>query len=182
MNLIIRSLRLLILTFVGLSLTQCKSSTPHADSANALQDKRIKSYSIVQARKPEENGSATLATVLRYYNRFENLETVSSLIPTEDGFASLLSLKQASEKLGFLARGVKVNSCDAILHINFPAIAHEQTQDEQKDQHLGHFVVIFESDQTSVTVGDTSSGIIQKRPRNQFCQTWTGALLLLEPK
>jgi ATP-binding cassette, subfamily C, bacteriocin exporter len=178
MNLISRSLYLLISIFTGLSLTQCKSSPLHADSANAPQSKQTKSYFIVQERKPEENGAATLATVIRYYNRSENLEIVSSLVVTKDGYASLLSLKQASEKLGFSARGVKVNSCDAILQMNFPAIAHVQTQ----DKNLGHFVVVFESDQTSVTVGDTTNGIVQKQPRNQFCQTWTRALLLLEPK
>ncbi|NJK29691.1 MAG: hypothetical protein HC851_24265 [Acaryochloris sp. RU_4_1] len=50
------------------------------------------------------------------------------------------------------------------------------------NQHPGHFVVIFESNQTSVIIGDVSNGVIQKQPRDQFCQTWTRILLLLEPK
>jgi ATP-binding cassette subfamily B protein len=138
-------------------------------------------YSIVQERQPDENGAAALATIVRYYGMTENLETVARLIPTRDGFASLLSLKQAALKLGFSTRIVKGTRCEALLKVTFPAIAHEQTQAEQKNKHPGHFVVIFEGEQNSVVIGNTSSGVIEKQPLHQFCQTWTGVLLLLEP-
>lgn len=182
MNLIKISLRLAIFILSGLRLTRCDNSSLRSDSVNAPKDERTTAYSIVREREPDENGAATLATIVRYYSMSENLETVARLISTRDGFVSLLSLKQAAEKLGFSARTVKGTSCDALLYVPFPAIAHEQTQAEQKDKHPGHFIVIFDSDRTSVIVGNTSSGVIQKRWRNQFCQTWTGCLLLLEPK
>ena len=182
MNLIKMSLRLAIFMASGLSLIHCNNSSLGSDSANAPQEEQTKVYSIVQARQPDENGAAALATIVRYYGMTENLETVARLIPTRNGFASLLSLKQAAEKLGFSARAVKGTKCDALLEVNFPVIAHEQTQAEQKDKQPGHFVVIFEGDRNSVVVGNTFSGVIQKQPRNQFCQTWTGPLLLLEPK
>jgi ATP-binding cassette, subfamily C, bacteriocin exporter len=181
MNLIKRFLRLAIFTICGLSLTNCNDSSLRSDPVNAPQDEQTKAYSIVREREPDENGAATLATIVRYYHMSENLDQVDRLIPTRDGTASLLSLKQAAEKLGFSTRAVKGN-CEALLKVTLPIIAHEQTQAEQKDKHPGHFVVIFDVDRTSVVVGNTSDGVIQKRPRHQFCQTWTGSLLLLESK
>lgn len=182
MNLIKMSLCLAIFMASGLSLTHGKNNSLRSDSANASQNGRTTTYFIVRERKGNENGAAALATIMRYYGMSGNLETTARLIPTRDGFASLLSLKQAAEKLGFSTRAVKGTRCDALLKVTFPAIAHEQTQAEQKDKQPGHFVVIYEGDQISVVVGNTSSGLIQKRSRNQFCQTWTGYLLLLEPK
>jgi ATP-binding cassette subfamily B protein len=161
--------------------TDCDNSSLPLDSANSPQNGQETAYCVVQAKQPEENGAAALATIMRYYGMSVNLETVTHLIPTKDGTVSLLSLNQAAQKLGFSTRAVKGKSCDALLGVLLPAIAHEQTEAEQQDQHPGHFVVIFEGNQASVIVGNLSNGMVQKQPRHQFCQTWTGILLLLEP-
>jgi Peptidase C39 family len=165
----------------GIALNMQERLGEHLTFVNAPQDEQTKAYSIVRERKLNENAAATLATIVRYYHMSENLDQVDRLISTRDGAASLLSLKQAAEKLGFSAHCMKGN-CEALLKVTLPIIAHEQTQAEQKDKHPGHFVVIFDVDRTSVVVGNTSDGMIQKRPRHQFCQTWTGSLLLLKSK
>lgn len=57
-----------------------------------------------------------------------------------------------------------------------PAIAHVKTT-----EGLGHFVVLYQVHKKGVLVADPASGI-EKLSRDDFCQRWTGYLLLVVPE
>jgi ATP-binding cassette, subfamily C, bacterial len=152
-----------------------KDHNPLTNSLNAF-------YPIVKNDRSDRNGAATLATILRFYGRAESLAEVARLIPTQNNAASLRSIKNAAEKLGFSVRPVKIQVCEALLDIPVPAIAHERIPEDIKNNHPGQFIVIYRVDRDSVVVGDTGSGTIKQISLEQFCQIWTRCALLLEPK
>src|SRR5262249_17290740 len=65
---------------------------------------------------------------------------------------------------------------DALSTVPLPAVAHVRTP-----QGLGHFVVLYKVKKDAVVVADPARGV-EKLSRDEFCQRWTGYLLLVVPE
>lgn len=147
--------------------------------------KRIKSlswmivkpkYKIIQERNGDENGPAALATIARYYHHPTTLEDLCSLINIrrEEG-TSLRQLAQAAAQIGFSPRPVQTSD-DMLEKLHLPAIAHCKTK------WGWNFVILYDVNCNTVLLGETTTGSTQQQSRREFCQQWTGYLLLIEPQ
>ncbi|PYS72448.1 MAG: hypothetical protein DMF69_07565 [Acidobacteria bacterium] len=115
-------------------------------------------------------GAACLSMILRFYGKHVSINKLRDLASVSRDGASLYSIAQAAESLGFESRGLKT-SWDRLTKIDLPAIAHWQGF---------HFVVIYEIKRDRVTLADPAIGL-RKISREAFEKDWTGYLLLLTP-
>jgi ATP-binding cassette subfamily B protein len=132
-------------------------------------------YAFVRQNDGSDCGAAALATIARHYRRPVGLEQLRELAGTDRAGTNLRGLLRAAQKLGFSAKGVK-GSYEALLPLPLPAVAHVTTA-----EGLGHYVVLYRVRKNAVVVADPASGI-QKQSREEFCQRWTGRLLLVVPE
>jgi ATP-binding cassette subfamily B protein len=135
----------------------------------------FRKYTCVRQHDQSDCGAAALATVALHYRRPLGLEQMRDLAGTDRIGTNLLGLLQAAEKLGFSARGAK-GPYEALATVPLPAIAHVKTA-----EGLGHFVVLHRCRKNGVVVADPARGV-QKLTREEFCQRWTGYLLLTVPE
>jgi ATP-binding cassette subfamily B protein len=135
----------------------------------------LRRYAIVRQVDQSECGAAALATIALHYRRPVGLQQLRDLAGTDRSGTSLRGLVHAAETLGFSARAVK-GSYDVLPRVPLPAVAHLTTEDG-----LGHFVVLHWVGKDRVVLADPARGI-QKLDREEFCQRWTGSLLLLVPE
>jgi ATP-binding cassette subfamily B protein len=87
----------------------------------------------------------------------------------------MLGMIKASEKLGFVAKGVRAPK-EALLEIPLPAVAHVIVKEKYH-----HFVVIYKVSKTHLTIMDPGTGKLEKVEWSKFEAEWTGVLLLLAP-
>ena len=132
-------------------------------------------YACVRQRDQSDCGAAALATLALHHRRPIGLEAMRDLAGTDRIGTNLLGLLEAAEKLGFSAKAVK-GPFEALAQVPLPAIAHVKT-----NEGLGHFVVLHRVRKASVVVADPARGI-QTLTRDEFCQRWTGYLLLAVPE
>jgi HlyB family type I secretion system ABC transporter len=134
----------------------------------------LQRYAFVRQNDQTDCGPAALATVARHHGLPVSLEQMRELAGTDRVGTNLLGLVRAAEKLGFSARAVK-GPYEALPTIPLPAIVHIRTE-----QGLGHFIVLYKHSRTSVVVADPARGVA-KMSREEFCQRWTGYVVVLVP-
>jgi ATP-binding cassette subfamily B protein len=134
----------------------------------------LKRYACVRQEDQSDCGAAALATIALHYRRPIGIQQLRELTGTDRVGTNLIGLVKAAERLGFLAKAVK-GSYDALPQAPMPAIAHVRTE-----EGLGHFVVLHLVKKDRVVIADPGRGI-QKLTREQFCQRWTGYLILTAP-
>ncbi len=132
-------------------------------------------YGCVRQADQSDCGAAALATVCRHYRRPLPLQQLRDLAGTDRIGTNLLGLVQAAEGLGFSARAVK-GPYESLTGVPLPAIAHVRNR-----EGLGHFVVLHRVRPNRVVVADPARGV-ETRSRMEFCNDWTGYLLLLTPE
>ncbi len=132
-------------------------------------------YPCVRQTDESDCGAAALATVARVHRRSIGLEKMRDLAGTDRVGTNLLGLLEAAEKLGFSARAVK-GPWKALSEVPLPAIAHVTTE-----EGLGHFLVLHRVRKHSIVAADPARGIVRPS-RKEFCERWTGYLLLLVPE
>jgi ATP-binding cassette, subfamily C, bacteriocin exporter len=132
-------------------------------------------YAIVQQNDQSDCGAAALATIALHHGRPIGLQQMRDLAGTDRIGTNLLGLIEAAEKLGFSARAVK-GPYDALPEVPLPAIVHTRTP-----EGLGHFVVLHRVTRRGVVIADPGRGL-QKLTREEFCQLWTGYLLIVVPE
>jgi ATP-binding cassette subfamily B protein len=132
-------------------------------------------YACVRQRDQSDCGAAALATLAVHHRRPIGLEPMRDLAGTDRIGTNLLGLLEAAEKLGFAAKAVK-GPFEALAQVPLPAIAHVKTE-----EGLGHFLVLHRVRNSAVVVADPARGI-QALTRDEFCQQWTGYLLLAVPE
>lgn len=132
-------------------------------------------YTCVRQTDQSDCGAAALATIALHYRRPIGLQRLRDLAGTDRIGTNLLGLVHASETLGFSAKGVK-GPYEALPQVPLPAIAHLKTE-----EGLGHFVVLYRVKRRAVVVADPARGI-RTLSRDEFCQRWTGYLLLVVPE
>jgi ATP-binding cassette, subfamily C, bacteriocin exporter len=131
-------------------------------------------YAFVRQNDQSDCGAAALATIALHYRTPIGLQQMRELAGTDRVGTNLLGLLRAAEKLGFAAKGVK-GTYEGLPGVPLPAIAHARTA-----EGLGHFVVLHRVSKGKVVVADPARGI-ETLSREEFCQKWTGFLLLVTP-
>lgn len=107
---------------------------------------------------------------------------------TDKRGTNVLGLIEAATRLGFQAKGVR-GTPDSLDKIPKPAIAHvvipkpgsTQADPNGPREGLHHYVVIYSTSDKHITLMDPAEGKLQKKPREEFLQLWTGVLVLLLP-
>ena len=136
----------------------------------------LKKYYCVKQHDLKDCGCACLATVCRQYGLKYPISKIREFAGTDKKGTSALGLVQASEKLGFVAKGVKANSAEDIFgEISLPAIAHVII-----DQKLMHYVVIHKISKEEIIIADPAKGIVKYKPE-EFFKIWTGILIIMTP-
>jgi len=108
--------------------------------------------------------SSSPTTLSSSINRLRDLANVS-----REG-ATLYSVAEAAEALGFHSRGIRA-SYEHPEKVETPAIAHWEGF---------HYIVLYEASPDSVVVADPAIGL-RRLTREEFSKGWTGYLLLFTP-
>jgi subfamily B ATP-binding cassette protein HlyB/CyaB len=150
-------------------------STPELPAAPPMKaddykPKRAKKYPALLQFSETDCGAASLAMILRYYGKHVSINRLRELANVGRDGASLYSLSEAAEALGFEARGVRV-SPDHLQKVELPAIAHWEGF---------HYIVLYEVTPTHVIVADPAMGL-RRLTQEEFSKGWTGYLLLMKP-
>jgi len=106
--------------------------------------------------------------VTAYYGVPVGLARLRDLANVDADGASMWSLAQAAEVLGFHARGLQL-SYDALADVTLPAIVHWEGY---------HYIVLYRLGRRHVVVGDPARGL-QRMPVDEFRKGWTGRALEL---
>lgn len=132
-------------------------------------------------------GQAALTMALQalgYSSGQEALSVVSSLVDQHEAENSnppivghsLMALIRSAEDLGFATRAVRVTSGSlTVPGVTLPAVAQVRRGD------LNHFVAVYRANDRAVCIGDPAEDDRLVVGVYQFCQVWTGVLLMLGP-
>ncbi len=105
-----------------------------------------------------------------YYGTPVGVARLRDLANTDQEGASLWSVAQAAESIGFRARGLRL-AYDALMQITVPAIVHWEGF---------HYMVLYEAGKKHVIVGDPAIGI-RKLSLDEFRRGWSGRVLEIIP-
>lgn len=127
-------------------------------------------YPFIQQQSAADCGAACLAMVSRYWGKTFSLNYLRNLANVGRAGASLKSLANGAESLGFQARPVRA-SLSRLVEQKKPWIAHWQGD---------HYVVVYRVKGDRLLMADPGVG---KRlvSRQEFLANWTGYALLLDP-
>ncbi len=130
---------------------------------------RIKQHDI------SDCGAACLASVSAYYGLNMPVSRIRQFAGTDKHGSNITGMLDASEKLGFLSKGVRLKK-EYLNTVPLPAIAHLVLKDSWH-----HFVVIYRCGKNSVHIMDPASGCLEKWNLEKFNNQWTGIILLITP-
>lgn len=129
----------------------------------------------VKQRDITDCGAACLTSIASYYKVDLPLARIRQYAGTDKKGTNVLGLIEASEKIGFTARGVRAD-WDSLFKIPVPAIAHIVVKGI-----LTHYVVILKATKKYIKIMDPADGEIHKMSHDEFKDQWTGVLVLLAP-
>lgn len=141
----------------------------------ATADKRLKQRIQIQQHDIMDCGAACLASIAAYYNLNMPIARIRQMASTDKKGTNVLGLIEASDQLGFSAKGVK-GAFENLFEIPTPTIAHVII-----NQTLQHYVVIYKVTDTFIEVMDPGDGQLHEMPHEDFKAIWTGVLVLLAP-
>lgn len=136
---------------------------------------KVKKNSLIKQHDITDCGAACLASVAAYYNLQLPIAQIRQFASTNQRGTNVLGIVEAGQRLGFQCKGVK-GPKESLPKIPKPAIAHVIVK-----ERLHHFVVIYESTETEVTVMDPADGKLHKKDVDSFVKEWTGYLIILLP-
>lgn len=123
-------------------------------------------------------GAACLASVAEHYNLSLPISRIRQYANTNQKGTTLLGLREASVKLGFLAKGVKV-SFEGLKDIPLPSIVHVMIK--MDDHEFPHYMVLYKITEKYIQLMDPSLGKISKMKFSEFEALFTGYALILIP-
>ena len=123
-------------------------------------------------------GAACLASVSEFYNLSLPIARIRQYANTNQKGTTLLGLREASSKLGFLAKGVKV-SFEGLKEIPLPAIVHVMIKKEGHE--FPHYMVLYKITGKYIQVMDPANGKLEKKKYAQFEEVFTNYALILIP-
>lgn len=121
-------------------------------------------------------GAACLASIAAHYNLQIPIARIRQYAGTDKKGTNALGLIEASNKLGFEAKGVR-GELESLFKIPKPTIAHLVLKNG-----LHHYVVIYEVTKQYVKIMDPGDGKFHKKNHNEFLNEWSGILILIIPK
>jgi ABC-type bacteriocin transporter len=141
----------------------------------ATADKRLKQRIQIQQHDIMDCGAACLASISAYYNLNMPIARIRQMASTDKKGTNVLGLIEASEQLGFSAKGVK-GAFENLFEIPTPTIAHVIV-----NKTLQHYVVIYKVTDTFIEIMDPGDGQLREVSHDEFKEIWTGVLVLLAP-
>ncbi|WP_456312701.1 peptidase domain-containing ABC transporter [Pseudomonas shirazensis] len=123
-------------------------------------------------------GAACLASISEHYNLSLPISRIRQYASTNQKGTTLLGLREAAVKLGFLAKGVKVDF-EGLSDVPLPALLHVMIK--QDGHEFPHYVVAYKVTSKYIQVMDPSSGKLDKKPLADFEEIFTGYALILVP-
>ena len=115
-------------------------------------------------------GAACLAMISRYYGKRLSVARLRDLANVGREGASMFSLANAAEAIGFSTRAVRTDF-DHLIKLELPAIAHWKGY---------HYIVVYEATPHRVVIGDPGIGVLKITPE-EFNEGWTQRLLMVSP-
>lgn len=141
----------------------------------ATADKRLKQRIQIQQHDIMDCGAACLASISAFYNLNMPIARIRQMASTDKKGTNVLGLIEASDQLGFSAKGVK-GDFENLFEIPTPTIAHVIV-----NKTLQHYVVIYKVTDTFIEIMDPGDGQLHEVPHDEFKEIWTGVLVLLAP-
>ncbi|WP_186755603.1 peptidase domain-containing ABC transporter [Echinicola salinicaeni] len=120
-------------------------------------------------------GAACMASIAAYYDLNMPIAKIRQMASTDKKGTNVLGLIEAAQKLGFDAKGVKVD-LNQLNKVPTPVIAHIVVK-----KMLHHYVVVFEVKEEDILLMDPAEGKLKRIPRKEFESLWTGVMLLIQP-
>ncbi len=172
-------LRPLLIIILSLLTFGCANTAPPPAFKNF---KELKEANIVMQSFDYSCGAGALATLLTYYfndpiSEAELLDDILKHIPKElienrkkDGL-SLFDLKQAAERKGYKAFGVRLKN-SSLLKLSCPALIYLKTEDYQ------HFAILKGVKEDRFFLADPRRGNI-RISADRFIKEWKGKLALV---
>ncbi len=123
-------------------------------------------------------GAACLASIAEFYNLSLPIARIRQYANTNQKGTTLLGLREAASKLGFLAKGIQV-SFEGINELPFPAIVHVM---QVKDGHeFPHYMVVYKVTKRYIQVMDPAIGKLEKKKFSELENIFTTYALILIP-
>jgi ATP-binding cassette subfamily B protein len=130
----------------------------------------LKLYPLVLQHDASDCGAACLAMIARFYGVPVGVARLRDMANVDRDGASLWSVSQAAEALGFHTRGLQL-AYEALADIQTPSIVHWEGV---------HYVVLYEASAKGVIVGDPALGI-RRLSAEEFRRGFSGRALELTP-
>jgi subfamily B ATP-binding cassette protein HlyB/CyaB len=130
----------------------------------------FKSHPFIPQEDETDCGAASLAMIARHHGLHVPVARLRELAHVGAAGASMLSLAQAAQAIGFAWRALSTDF-DHLSGLDLPAIAHWKGY---------HYLVLYEVGHAQLVVGDPAVGLVTMT-RQEFEAGWTGKLLLLSP-
>ncbi|EJR54179.1 ABC-type bacteriocin transporter [Bacillus cereus VD115] len=134
-----------------------------------------KHFPFIRQSDLKDCGPTCLAMISAYYGLTLSISKIREIAGTDLQGTNIKGLIEASEQLGFDARGVKANDTSVITEIPLPAIAHIVNE-----EGVLHYVVVYKIKKNQIFIADPDKGKITYNIA-EFEGLWTGILVLLQP-
>jgi ATP-binding cassette subfamily B protein len=108
-------------------------------------------------------GATCLKIIAKHYGKLLNIQTLRKLSETTREGTSLLTLSEASEKIGFRSLGIKLNAIK-LEEAPLPLILHWNKE---------HFVVLYKIKKEVYYISDPAHGLIEYS-KEEFLKFWIG--------
>lgn len=136
----------------------------------------FKKYYCVKQHDIKDCGPACIVTISKQYGLKIPVSKIREVAGTDLEGTSVYGLVQASEKLGFNCKAVRVSKKEEIFdNLPTPLIAHVII-----DNILLHYVVIHKISKKYILVADPAKGMIKYTP-DDFFKIWSDILILMIP-
>jgi subfamily B ATP-binding cassette protein HlyB/CyaB len=139
-------------------------------SKPSLGERIIRRFPLVEQAEETDCGGACLAMMCKHYGIGMTLGKLREMANVTQEGATLESLAQVGESLGFTTRGVQCTYA-SLLGFELPFIAHWAGY---------HYVVVYGISKHHVWVADPAIGF-KKMTVDEFEKGWTGTCLLFTP-
>jgi ATP-binding cassette, subfamily B, bacterial HlyB/CyaB len=156
------------------------ASTPSAERESDVSERLtvsppgwrrlLHAYPFIEQHDETDCGAACLAMIMKFYGYSAGIAGLRDLANTDQDGASMWSMAQAAERLGFHARGLQL-SFEALVDVQKPLIVLWEGL---------HYIVVYEYGKNRIVVGDPALGL-RKIPTDEFRHKWSGRALELVP-
>nr|WP_294900543.1 peptidase domain-containing ABC transporter [uncultured Pedobacter sp.] len=129
----------------------------------------------IKQRDLTDCGAACLASIAAHYKLKLPVARIRQMAGTDKKGTNVLGMIEASQKMGFEAKGVK-GPFESLFKIPLPAIAHIVVKEQ-----VQHYVVIYKMTSKYIEIMDPGDGQMHRKNHEDFKKEWTGVLILLLP-